>query len=327
MVVKTLVLLAALFVPLGLILAGGLPGPLALALCLVMGLAMAGIGFGIAHDANHGAYSANPRVNAGLGLVFDLLGANGYMWRITHNVIHHTYTNIHGVDEDLEVSPLLRLSPHSPHRWFHRFQHLYAPFAYSMSTLNWVYWKDFDYFRRRRLGPYQDRRHPRGHVALLVGAKLLYYGWSVVLPLLVLDFSWWQILIGYLIVHLSGGLVLGVVFQLAHVVEQASQPLPDDLGRMPNGWLVHEMVTTANFSTRNRLLTWYVGGLNHQVEHHLFPRTCSVHYPRISGIVREVASKHGVPYHSNPTLWSAIRSHWRMLRQLGRPMEALPSAA
>lgn len=331
MVLKTAILLGTFLGAYLVILFGGLSGPAMLALCVLLGVAMAGIGFSVAHDANHGAYSDSPRVNAALGMTFDVLGANGYMWRITHNVIHHTYTNIQGIDEDLEVSPLLRLSPHSTHRRVHDWQHLYALFAYSMSTLNWVFWKDFDYFSRRTLGPYRGRRHGAGQIAWMVGTKLFYYGWSIVLPLAVLDLPVWQFAIGWLTVHLVGGMILGVVFQLAHVVEETAQPLPDDLGRMPEAWMVHEMLTTCNFATRNRLLSWYVGGLNFQIEHHLFTKVCSVHYPAISRIVRETAARHGVPYFENPTLAGAIRSHWRMLKRLGPGAErgalAVPAAA
>jgi linoleoyl-CoA desaturase len=318
MVVKTVVLLAAFWGSYALIL-GNVVGPWPmLGLCVVMGVALAGIGFSIAHDALHGAYSNSPRINAALGFSFDIMGASGYMWKITHNVIHHTYTNIHGLDEDLEVTPLLRLSPLARHRPFQRWQHLYALGAYSMSTLNWVFWKDFDYFTRSNLGPYLDKKHPRAQIALLVFSKLGYYFWSIALPLIVVHVAWWQFAIGWLTMNLVGGTILGVVFQLAHVVEQTAHPVPDDLGRMPNGWLVHEMLTTANFCTRNPLLTWYVGGLNFQIEHHLFPKTCSVHYPKIQGIVREVAATHAIPYYENPTFLGALGSHLRMLRRLGR---------
>jgi len=318
MVAKTVVLLGTLAGSYALIMTGRLSPWAMLALCVVMGVALAGIGFAVSHDALHGAYTNSPKLNALIGLSFDLLGANGYMWKITHNVIHHTYTNIHGLDEDLEVTPLLRLSPLAKHRAFQRFQHLYAPLAYSLSTLNWIFVKDFDYFTRRTLGPYLERRHPRAQIALLAGSKLFVVLWSIVLPLVLLPITWWQFLIGFLAMHLVGGFILGIIFQLAHVVEQTSHPVPDDLGRMPNGWLVHEMLTTANFCVGNRVLTWYVGGLNHQIEHHLFPKTCSVHYPAIAPLVREIAEAHGLPYHHNPTLASAVGSHLRMLRRLGR---------
>ena len=317
MVLKTFLLLALFFGPYALILSNTVSPLGMLGLAIVMGVALAGIGFAIAHDALHGAYSSNPRVNTLLGMAFDLMGANGYMWKITHNVIHHTYTNIDGVDEDLTVSPLLRLSPGQPLRGVHRFQHIYGFATYSLSTLFWVFAKDFKYFLARDLGPYKDRKHPLSEWLILIGFKLFYFGWAIVLPLIVLTIPWWQFAIGFVTMHLVAGLILGVIFQLAHVVEGPEYPVPDHQGRMEDAWLIHEMATTANFARGNRLLTWYVGGLNHQIEHHLFPRVCSAHYPAISPIVEEVARKHGMPYYQNPTLFAAIRSHHRMLKRLG----------
>lgn len=287
MMAKSVVLLAAVFGLYGLILTGGLSLLAMWACCIGMGVAMAGIGFSIGHDAQHGAYSSRPGVNTLLGLSFELLGANGYMWRLTHNLIHHTYTQIHGMDEDVEVSPLLRLSPGSKHRWGQRFQYLYAPFAYSLSLLNWAFVKDYDYFLRHRLGPYEGKGHPRSAWAGLAVGKLFHYALWLALPIVVLPMAWWQVLLGYVTAQLVAGLILGVVFQLAHVVESTSYPSPE------------------------------AGGLNFQIEHHLFPKTCSVHYPAMSAIVRRVARQHGLPYHVTPTFTGAVRSHWRMLRRLG----------
>jgi linoleoyl-CoA desaturase len=326
MVIKTVLLLAITFVPYFLILSNRFAPLAMLGLAVVMGVGLAGIGFAISHDALHGAYSANPRINSLLGRTFDLLGANGYMWKITHNVIHHTYTNIEGVDEDLTVSPLLRLSPSAPLRGVHRYQHVYGLAAYSMSTLFWVFVKDFKYFFARDIGPYKNKKHPPAEWVNLFASKLVYYGWSIVIPLLVLNIPWWQFAIGYLVMHLTAGFILGVVFQLAHVVEGPEYPAPDAAGRIDDAWLVHEMETTADFARHNRLLTWYVGGLNHQIEHHLFPRVCSAHYPVISGIVQEAALKYGIPYHDQPTLMYAVRSHLRMLRKYGPEAWAARSA-
>lgn len=320
MVTKTATLFAVFFGAYAVILSG-LVSPLGmLGLCLVMGVGMAGIGFAVAHDALHGAYSSRPWVNRLLGFSFDILGANGYMWRMTHNIVHHTYTNIQGVDGDLEVSPYLRLSPRSAWRPIHRYQQWYALAAYSLSTLVWVTIKDFKYFTRADGGPYHSERHPPREVALLIGFKALYYSWSLVIPMLVLDVAWWQVLLGWLAMHLTAGLILGIVFQLAHVVEETAHPAPDESGNMEQAWMVHEMETTANFGRKNRLLTWYVGGLNYQIEHHLFPKVCSIHYPEISEIVRSVALKHGMPYHEHRTFLGAVRSHLRVLRKLGEGM-------
>jgi linoleoyl-CoA desaturase len=234
-------------------------------------------------------------------------------------VIHHTYTNIDGIDEDLAVSPLIRLSPRSPWRPIHRLQPWLAFVLYSFSVLFWVWVKDYKYFLQRDLGPYRNKKHPPSEVAILVVTKVLHVGWAVVVPLVVLDLAWWQFLIGYLAMNLTAGLILGVVFQLAHVVEGPEYPVPDAHGQMDDAWLVHQMATTSNFATGSTPLTWYVGGLNYQVEHHLFPRVCSVHYPKIRPIVRAVAQQYGVPYHEQPTLWAAIRSHYHTLKRHADP--------
>ena len=293
--------------------------PLAmLGLAVVLGIGIAGVGFSVSHDALHGAYSDRPTVNYLLGLSFDLIGANGYIWKITHNVIHHTYTNIDGMDEDIDMSPFVRLSPGTPPSRRYRYQHIYGFFAYGLAMLFWVFVKDYKYFLRRNLGPYRNRRNPPREVAVLVVTKLFTYGWTIVLPLMVLRIHWWQFLIGYLAMNLTGGAILGLIFQLAHVVEGTDYPEPDAQGDMEHTWLVHQMMTTSNFAPRNRLLSWYVGGLNYQIEHHLFPKVCSVHYPAISGVVRQAAAAYGVPYHEQPTLLRAIRSHYRMLKHFGR---------
>jgi linoleoyl-CoA desaturase len=254
-----------------------------------------------------------------IGCLFDTLGANGYVWKITHNGIHHTYTNIRGYDEDLEVSPLIRLSPHTPFKPIHRFQHLYAFVAYGTATVFWVFVKDYKYFLKRDLGPYRDKKHPPFEWLFLIISKASYYLAMIVLPLLVLDITWWQFLIGFLTLHLTAGLILGVIFQLAHVVE-ATVHLPEhEAGALKGTWMLYQMRTTNDFARGNRLLSWYVGGLNYQIEHHLLPRVCHVHDPQLSPIVERLASKHGVPYHSCPTLWQAIRSYYRVLKRLGDP--------
>jgi linoleoyl-CoA desaturase len=320
MVAKTVFLVSSYFGCYGLIVSGLLPLPWMWFLCLVMGVGMAGIGFAVTHDALHGAYSASPRVNRFLGHVFAALGANPYIWKLTHNNIHHTYPNVQGYDEDLEVSPLIRLSPHTPHRAIHRFQHVVAFLAYSFATLFWVFVKDYKYFVMKNLGPYHGRKHPLSEWLLLFVGKAVYYFMMIALPLLALEITWWQFLVGFLTLHLSAGLILGVVFQLAHVVEPTAHLRREEAGPFNRAtWMVHQMRTTNNFARGNRLLSWYVGGLNHQIEHHLFPRICHVHYGKLSPIVEDAAAKHGIPYHCHATLWQAIRSHYRTLKAYGNP--------
>ena len=330
MVFKTVCLLALTFVPYGLILSNRFSPMVMLGLSLLLGLGMAGIGFAIGHDAVHGAYSDKPTVNKVIGWSFDLVGGSSYLWRITHNVIHHTYTNIHGADVDLSVSPLLRLSPHAPRHWFQRWQAWYAIPLYAMTTLFWVFVKDYKYLAQKDLGPYADRKHTLKDLAGVAIGKVIYYSWSLVIPFMVVNLPWWQIAIGMLTAHTVAGIALGIVFQLAHVVEETMHPEPDKQNAMSQSWVVHEFATTANFAPTNHVLNWYVGGLNFQVEHHLFPKVCSVHYPALSQIVRDLAAKHDLPYNSHATMRAAIRSHLRTLHTFGRtdPVPvAVPSPA
>jgi len=319
MVVKTLVMLGLLVGPYALIMTNSLNLWVMLGLAVIMGIGVAGCGFCISHDALHGAYTSSKFWNGLFGMAFEINGASTYFWKITHNVIHHTYTNIQGIDEDLEVSPLLRLSPTSDYKWFHRFQHLYVLFTYSLTTLFWVFLKDYQYLARKDLGPYKDMVHPRGEVVRLIAMKIFYYTYIIVLPLVFLDIAWWQFVIGFVAMHMTAGMILSLVFQLAHVIEGPEHHASAQADVMEDSWLVHEMKTTANFARRNRLLCWYVAGLNFQIEHHLFPKICSIHYPAIAPIVEEVARRHGIPYNDHPTFRAALRSHFRQLKYFGDP--------
>lgn len=295
-------------------------------MCLGLGVATAGIGFSVAHDAIHGAYFKNKRLNYLLGLTMNLIGGNRYVWSITHNVVHHTYTNIHDHDEDLEVAPFIRLSEHAPHQPIHRVQHILAFLAYSLATIFWVFLKDYKKLAQANIGPYQGKRHPRKEIVLLIASKLFYYGYMIVVPIIVLDVAWWQFLIGFLTVHLTAGIILGVVFQMAHTVENTEFPQSDEKGSMPDSWAVHQMKTTGNFAMNNPVINWFVGGLNFQVEHHLFPNICSVHYKHISPIVKKTAEEFGVPYNYYETFGGAIKSHYRQLKALGRPPKLQPAS-
>jgi linoleoyl-CoA desaturase len=303
----------------GLILTG-LFSPLAmLGLAILLGMFTAFVGFNVGHDSIHGALSPDPKVNKLFSLSFNLVGANAYLWNITHNIVHHTYTNIHGHDEDLEVAPgLIRLDESEKLSSFQRYQHYYAFPLYGLASLSWVFRKDYVKFFQKQIGSYDNSRHPRREYFNLFFYKALYYVAFIVVPLLVLDLTWWQFMIGFLAMHFAEGLVLGLVFQLAHVVEGTEFPEPDTQGNIEEAWAIHQMHTTANFARKSPLATFLCGGLNMQVEHHLFPKVCHVHYPAISEIVKQTAHEFNLPYHEQPTFLLALRSHYRVLRRLGK---------
>ena len=326
MIAKTVIMLALVVGPYALLISGVATGWAALVCCVVMGVGVAGVGFCVCHDAIHGAYSSRGWVGRSLGLMFDVLGASSTLWRLTHNQVHHTFTNLDGLDEDIVATPIVRFSPGTPRRGIHRWQQWFAWPLYSLGTLNWILAKDYRDFFRAKLGPYTNRRWTwTGLVGLLLG-KAINCSWSIVLPLLLLDVTVGQFLLGFLAMHLTAGMILAVTFMMGHVVEGPDFPTPALDGSIGDAWLVHQVRTTADFARKNRLVTWYVGGLNYQIEHHLFPRVCSVHYPAISPIVEACARRHGIPYHDSPTLRAALASHWRHLKHLGRH-DGLPSPA
>ncbi|MCG8386301.1 MAG: acyl-CoA desaturase [Cytophagales bacterium] len=319
MVGKTLLFLGLLFLLYWLIVFVNINIWLTLVLAIAIGAVQAFIGFNICHDAIHGSYSSNGNVNKWLSYVFNLIGANAYVWKITHNTVHHTYTNIPGHDEDLDVAPgLVRLSRLEKIKPMMRYQHVYAFFLYGLASLSWVFRKDYLKFFQPKIGQTDNTNHPKGEYFNLFFFKAIYYTLFIVVPLLLMDLAWWQFLIGFLCMHLAEGLVLGLVFQLAHTVEGIDYPEPDSEGHLDESWAVHQMHTTANFARKSRLAGFLCGGLNFQIEHHLFANICHVHYPAISRIVKSVAERHGVPYHENKTFLGALISHYKTLRRFGR---------
>jgi linoleoyl-CoA desaturase len=251
--------------------------------------------------------------------MLNLIGGFAPNWQIQHNTLHHRFTNIDGYDEDINPGKMLRLSPEKPRFRIHGLQHLYAWFLYGLMTFSWVLDKDFaqlSRYMREGLLKLQAKTYRRLLTELII-SKLVYFSYMLLIPLLLVPLPWWWILIMFFIMHFIGGLILGTVFQSAHVVPTSEYPVPDTEGNLKNNWAIHQMLTTANFSPNSRVFSWYIGGLNYQIEHHLFPNICHVHYRKISAIVRETAREFGIPYNVQPNFLKAVRSHGRMLKRLG----------
>jgi linoleoyl-CoA desaturase len=317
MIFKTVLFLGGFIASYLLLLLGNFSTPVLLLLAVFIGVLGALIGFNICHDAIHGSYSSNLYVNKTLSMVFNIIGANPYVWSISHNIVHHTYTNIAGHDEDIEVAPgLIRLSTEDKLTPIQRYQHLYAFLLYGLASVSWVFRKDFKKFFQEKIGNHKNR-HPKMEYFNLFFYKAIYYFLFIGLPLWLMPISFGGWLVGFMLMHLAQGLVLGLVFQLAHVVEGTAFPLPDEEGNIEEAWAVHQLRTTANFARNSRIANFLCGGLNMQIEHHLFPKICHVHYRAISDIVQQTAQEFNLPYIENKTFLSALQSHYRMLRKLG----------
>jgi linoleoyl-CoA desaturase len=292
----------------------------------LLGISIALVTMNVGHDAIHGAYSDKKWVNDLLSHTFNLNGASAYMWRRMHNIAHHTHTNVHGHDEDISSTTLLRFSPSDPIRPIHKHQHWYAFALYSLSTLSWVFVKDYVKFFKNDVGNPNGKKHEKQAYVYLFLYKLINYTLFLVLPLCFINQPWYLIVAGFVVMHLVSGLYLALIFMLAHTVESTSFPQPGDTGVVSSDWYVHQLQTTMNFSTRNPVAAFLTGGLNQQVEHHLFPNICSTHYPSLSLIVQQTAREYNIPYLEEPSFMKALVSHIRFLKRSGQAEEVVEEA-
>lgn len=315
---KALFMLSLYIVPYTLILSDHFSNLAMAGLAVVMGFGVAGVGMSVMHDAIHGSLAKSHILNKIFGTSIYLLGGNAYNWEVQHNRLHHTYTNIHDVDEDITGKFLLRLSFQEKQKYIHRFQHIYAFLLYSLMTVSFL-WKDFKeigiFNRMAKSG--MTKPFPRKELVRLIATKLTYLFFICILPLYFTSLTFWEWLAGFFLMHGTAGMILSTIFQMAHVVEGAEQPEPDKAGCIENAWAVHQLQTTSNFAGKNRILSWFIGGLDYQIEHHLFPSISHIHYHALSPIVKATALEFGLVYNAKANFGNALGSHVRMLKNMG----------
>lgn len=319
MVLKTTFMISLYLVPFILLLTVVESYWIAFLMWLIMGFGMAGIGLSIMHDANHGAYSKNKNVNKVLGFIIMAVGGSDVNWRIQHNILHHTYTNVSGMDEDINPGKIMRFSPHEKRYPLHKYQHVYAWFLYGLMTLMWCTVKDYRQairYNKMDLMKTQDITFKRLLFSIIL-SKVVYFMVILGLPIVFSALPWWLTILGFLSMQFLAGLILGMIFQPAHVVTTSTYMLPDDSGNIHADWAVNQLFNTANFAPKAKLFSWYVGGLNFQIEHHLFPNICHVHYDKLSEIVQQTAEEYNLPYISQKTFFGALKEHTMMLKNLG----------
>ena len=285
--------------------------------CAILGTVIASIGFNVMHDGSHGSFSKHRWVNYLAAFSLNILGGNSFMWNMKHNIIHHAYTNIDGVDDDIDVQPWLRMSSQQKKLWLHKYQHFYFWFLYSMFYFFWIFVLDYQKYFRQKIGGMPLKKMKALDHFIFWTFKLVHYFLFIVLPIMLVGWLSW--LIGILVLALVAGFVLSIVFQLAHTVEHTEFPLSiEGTNKMPDEWAIHQIKTTANFATRSKLISWLIGGLNFQIEHHLFPKISHIHYPQISKIVRQLCQEHGLVYIEYKYALQAVVSHVSYLKKMGR---------
>jgi linoleoyl-CoA desaturase len=315
---KSVLLLSFSFFAYGVLIFGSLPVLANIILCALLGFARASIGFNVMHDACHGSYSKNEKINTIMGYTLNILGGNSFLWKQKHNIIHHTYTNVDGIDDDIAKSPIIRQCYSQKWVPMHAIQHVYLPLVYAITSIAWAFIMDFQkYFSKKIHRTTRWEMDWKENTIFWAGKAFFIIAYMVV-PIYFVGFSAW--LIGFLILHVTMGFTLAIVFQLAHVVENThfvDANADVDL-QIEDSWAKHEVMTTANFAPNNAIVNWYVGGLNYQIEHHLFPRVSHIHYPAISKFVKEACVKHHIPSNEFPSMWSAVKSHFKMMKEFGQ---------
>lgn len=293
----------------------------------ILYLGLLSTGLNVQHDAAHNALSSKKWINNLLGYSLDLIGGSTYLWKFKHNKVHHTYTNIPGADGDIEQEGVVRLSPGQKYKPIHRHQWLYATFLYGLLTLGWIYVSDYQKIVLGRVSRHEMPKMPRRELISILAFKAFHLFYSFILPIFIMGHTFWVVLLFYLAIQFMLSLSLSLIFQLAHIYEGVSYPALDDKEKVEYSWAEMQLVTTANFAPDSALVTHFVGGLNFQVTHHLFPNVCHVHYPAINEIIKETCVEFGKPYYEYKTIWGALKAHYRQLWVLGRPeyvMENLP---
>ena len=280
-----------------------------------VGIYVALVGFNIMHDASHGSYSDDTEKNRKLAeIAASYMGGNRLFWHYKHDIVHHTYTNIVGVDHDISKSPMFRFAPSHPLKWFHKYQHIYCWPLYGLMTLYWFYFDDFVTYKNKKIGDYEFTIN-KEEKKLFWKGKLINISVFLLIPILLLG---WQGLIGFLILNIVTSLSLSLVFQMAHVVEGVSFYAIPKEGEELDIWHIHQVQTTANFAENNKFLTKWLGGLNRQRVHHIWRNISHEHYPPLSTKVQKVCNEMNIKYISFPTFGAAIASHYRHLKALGQ---------
>lgn len=293
------------------------PALWAVAECVLLSGIVAAIGFNVMHDGAHGSFSKSKWWNGFAAFSLNILGGSSFMWNMKHNVIHHAYTNVDGVDDDIDIQPWMRMSATQKKYGFHKYQHLYFWVLYALLYILWIFVLDYGKYFKNKIGSMPLKKMTLTDHLVFWVFKLFNAFLFVGLPIYLLGFTSW--FIGFLVFTLLAGIIISLVFQLAHTVEHTSFPMPDEVtGKLEDEWAVHQIKTTANFATRNRVVSWLVGGLNFQIEHHLFPKISHIHYPAISKIIRQACQEYGITYIEYPKVRYAVASHVAFLRQMGR---------
>jgi linoleoyl-CoA desaturase len=283
----------------------------------LLGIVLVTVFLNVIHDAVHSTIFKSRRLNDTYIYLFDLMGANSFIWKLRHVRFHHNYPNVNGWDTDIEQSDLFRVFPDGNHLPFHKFQHIYLPLLYPFYLANWLFVRDFkDFFNKKRTAR-KLVKIPTIEYLKLFFFKILFLFLLIVLPKILLEISWGTILIAFVIMLFTASCFSLLVLLSPHANIHSQFPRVNE-DRLPDSWMMHMMKTTNDITNDNWFIRFFMGCFNYHIAHHLFPNVNHVYYPTITRIVKEYSLKHQLPYRQF-SLWSSLRNHYILLKHNRQP--------
>lgn len=285
-----------------------------LALYALMGLMAVVIFCELIHELCHNNVFRSKKLNSVAFMLFDLLGANSYIWRLRHLRSHHRYPNVQGWDTDIEQKGPIAIYDDEGLHEFIKYQNIYVFFLYPLFMINWLLVRDFrDYFAKDRIA---NKRFdiPRIEYVKLFFFKFLYVFMIVVVPWLFGEVTLLESFFGLVVLTVSGSILALIVLLTPHVNEGNDFPVPNEVGEFENSWFMHQLRTTNDLTSSNWFVRNFMGNFNYHLSHHFFPNISAVYAPEVTEVIKEFLQEHNLPYKSysiRVSLWK----HFQLIRR------------
>jgi linoleoyl-CoA desaturase len=288
--------------------------PLVFILSFVMyGFASLLFAFNFSHDFSHNTiFKSKKWNNLCFIFIYTIVGAHAEAWKKRHVNSHHYAPNVEDYDSDLKITKLIRVIPGSEHRWVHRFQHLYAPIAYTTYSLFWVFIKDFVILFTK--DEYTERKGLTYHISFWT-QKAVYITYVLMLPLLFSQQAWYVVLAGFLLMHLSQSLFLLFTFFMTHHVEATEYPTTDDNGYINTSWLMNQVKSSNDMHPFSETANFILGGFNNHIAHHLFPHYHHIYYPKLNRILYGILTANDIKPNQT-SYFGGLVSHLKLLKRM-----------
>jgi linoleoyl-CoA desaturase len=290
--------------------------PIYFVLCFILyGFASLLFAFNFSHDLSHNTIFKSKKLNNLCFIfIYAIVGAHAEAWKQRHINSHHYAPNVEDYDSDLKISKLIRVIPNSEYLWYHRFQHMYAPLAYTTYSLFWVFIKDFVILFSK--DEYTAKKGLKYHLSFWA-QKLFYLTFILVLPLLFSGQLWYIVLTGFLLMHLTQSLFLLFTFFMTHHVEETEYPTTDEKGYINTTWLMNQIKSSNDMHPFSETANFILGGFNNHIAHHLFPHFHHIHYPKLNRILYGILLENNIKPNQT-TYWGGLISHLKLLKRMSK---------